>query len=382
MAFQDAHVREMLADNSYHIEFHGYLTNHRKHAVIALRGLGAEAGFIQNYVDDYAKNTYGFGLEEPKPSPAVVTDENWREMFGRHQNFNSMVHYVTSRSKEVGVDAVLKQLVPELIAGGIGSLVHGMIHLGWAIHAKHEKMIIEGIAYLAFSFVDCHPERMSGRYEDISPVDSLLRLAGEWTNHPELGQWVDGVVAAEPMPSLQVLEGTGAQLKISQVLDAGHPLLDSELAWFSSTSIPSLWSQLEYAVGLLFAAKPGDFVVLHLVTGLFGMEQIVSKLNDDDARKAARCFWKSAIAVLMALKAFPEEKELSSVHDKYEGMKDDPENADVAADWKDMYDRALADKEEHNAKLVYVMKNWWVKSEYKSLFREAATHFTTTPIIT
>ena len=148
-----------------------------------------------------------------------------------------------------------------------------MIHLGWAIHANHEKMIIEGIAYLAFSFVDCHPEPISGWYEDISPVDSLLRLAGEWTNHPELGQWVDGVVAAEPTPSLQVLEGTGAQLKISQVLDAGHPLLDSELAWFSSTSIPSLWSQLEYAVGLLFAAKPGNFVTLHLVTGLFGMEQ-------------------------------------------------------------------------------------------------------------
>ncbi len=107
--------------------------------MIALRGFGAEAGFMQNYVDDYAKNTYGFGLEEPKPTSVVVTDENWHEMFGRHQNFNSIVFYAMSRSNEVVTnDAVLKQLVPELIAGGIGSLVHGMIHLGWAIHAVHK----------------------------------------------------------------------------------------------------------------------------------------------------------------------------------------------------------------------------------------------------
>ena len=36
-------VEQMLDDKSFHIEFHGYLSNHAKHAVIALNGLRGKA---------------------------------------------------------------------------------------------------------------------------------------------------------------------------------------------------------------------------------------------------------------------------------------------------------------------------------------------------
>lgn len=49
------HVRDaLLADDSYHIEFNSYLTNHVKHAIVALHGLQAPPATIQRYWDKCA----------------------------------------------------------------------------------------------------------------------------------------------------------------------------------------------------------------------------------------------------------------------------------------------------------------------------------------
>jgi hypothetical protein len=44
-------AHKLLSDRSFHIEFGGFLTNHVKHAVVALEGLGASAELIQRYWD-------------------------------------------------------------------------------------------------------------------------------------------------------------------------------------------------------------------------------------------------------------------------------------------------------------------------------------------
>jgi hypothetical protein len=55
-------VDQLLSDQTYHIEFNGHLTNHAKHAVVALSGLGASPEKIKAYYDSYAKLTpYGYG---------------------------------------------------------------------------------------------------------------------------------------------------------------------------------------------------------------------------------------------------------------------------------------------------------------------------------
>jgi hypothetical protein len=50
-ACADSTANELLKDNSYHIEFEGYLTNHAKHAVIGLHGLQAPSSTIRDYWD-------------------------------------------------------------------------------------------------------------------------------------------------------------------------------------------------------------------------------------------------------------------------------------------------------------------------------------------
>ena len=84
MTEHNTRVDEMLGDKSFHIEFHGYLSNHAKHAVIALNGLGAPAEDIAAYVEEYARTTYGFGLEPPTQSDIQLTEENWRDFLGTH----------------------------------------------------------------------------------------------------------------------------------------------------------------------------------------------------------------------------------------------------------------------------------------------------------
>lgn len=42
---------EMLDNRAFHIEYHGFLTNHVKHAVIGLHGLGAPLEVLQRYWD-------------------------------------------------------------------------------------------------------------------------------------------------------------------------------------------------------------------------------------------------------------------------------------------------------------------------------------------
>ena len=47
-------TNRLLSDRQFHIEFHGFLTNHAKHAVVALHGLNAADSKIQHYWDECA----------------------------------------------------------------------------------------------------------------------------------------------------------------------------------------------------------------------------------------------------------------------------------------------------------------------------------------
>jgi len=85
-------VETLLNDQSYHIEFNGFLTNHVKHAVVALKGLGASPQRIKEYYDTYGKCTpYGYGLEPPRPSEHTITQDNWQVYFGKHCSLRIVV---------------------------------------------------------------------------------------------------------------------------------------------------------------------------------------------------------------------------------------------------------------------------------------------------
>jgi hypothetical protein len=382
-------IDELLNDRRYHIEFNGHLSNHVKHAVIALAGLRASPERIKAYYDNYAKLTpYGYGLEAPKPSKHVISAASWEQFVGKRTSFWGYCEFLEQQVTELGLDEVLRRYLPALLPGWVGAFTHATIHLGWALDANNRWMIIEGLAYMAFSHVSCHPERTtpdrrSGRDRERA-VDSLLRIAAAWDdNRDALRAWVDELLADTTSETARTIHPelmrSGLQYRIARLLAAGHPLIYETPPWIDDQDVPVSWDQLYYVVTLLYLAYPGDFVLLHLVTSLHAMEQIAERLPAGQRKHAVKCFWVGMLCIVFSRAEFPARDKLVALHATYHDRFDEPGRSAVTRDWDAIIERAIAEDEEHNPKLVYVLERVWQRTGGRSLYRAAATQFTTTP---
>ncbi len=372
-------VKTLLNDQSYHIEFNGYLTNHVKHAVVALKGLGASPQRIKEYYDTYVKCTpYGYGLEPARSSEHAITQDNWQVYFGKHCSFTSYCQFFDQKEKELGLERLLGEYVPSLLPGCVGRLMHGTIHLGWALGSGNRWMIIEGLAYMAFSYLSCHPERTypatHGTAKDKSVPDSLLRIAEAWeADRGALQGWLEATLTDDKYsasagfhPELAV---TGAQYNIAKVLAEGHPLIHETPAWIGDQDMASIWEELYEAVTLLYMAKPGDFLLLHLITSLHAMEQIANRMPFDQQKRAIKCYWTAMLGVIFSRGEVPTRATLEALHSKYKDAVDHDGSPTEGQEWKHIVARALIEEEEHNPKLVYVQRLLWKRFGHCSLFR-------------
>ena len=382
-------VETLLNDQSYHIEFNGYLTNHVKHAMIALHRLGASPQRIQEYYDTYVKCTpYGYGVDPARPSEHTITQDNWQVYFGKHCSFTSYCQFFDQKENELGMERLLRKYVPTLLPGCVGSLMHGTIHLGWALDSGNRWMIIEGLAYMAFSYVSCNPDRKYPATGDsvktTSVLDSFLRIADAWEKDGKaLHGWLEATLtndkyraAAGFHPELAV---TGAQFNIAKVLAEGHPLIHESNAWIEDQDMATIWEELYEALTLLFMTKPGDFLILHLITSLHAIEQIANRLPIDQQKRAIKCYWTALLAIMFSRGEVPMRATLEALHAKYQHSVDHEGNQMEGEEWAHIVARALIEAEEHNPKFVYVQRLLWSRFGQRSLFRIAAGHFTTTP---
>ncbi|WP_434389948.1 questin oxidase family protein [Melittangium boletus] len=380
-------VEDMLNDQAHHIEFNGHLTNHVKHAVVALAGLGASPGKIKAYYDNYARLTpYGYGLEAPKRSKHTITEDNWKHFLGRRTSYGSYCDFFDRRQKELGTDALLQQYLPELLAGWVGAFTHATIHLGWALDIQSRWMTIEGLAYMVFSDVSCHPERAfrSEHLRDTCAQDSLLRIAGEWEkNHAALHAWVEALVADTAVGIAAgihpELARSGLQYRIARMSAQGHPLIYELPTWIDTQDVTVSWEQLYEVTTLLYLAQPGDFVLLHLITSLHAMEQISLHLPAAQRRDVVRCFWVGILCILFSRGTFPSATTLARLRATYRDAVDGDVLPEGQEDWERIIARAVEEEEEHNPKMVYVLRRVWKRTGRRSLYRIAASHFTTTP---
>jgi hypothetical protein len=382
-------IDQLLDDQRFHIEFNGHLTNHAKHAVVALAGLGAPPEKIKAYYDDYVKLTsYGFGLEPARTSNEEISEVGWDRFLGARAHYPAYCDFFDQRVRELGLDEVVRRYVPRLLPGWVGSFTHAAIHLGWALDVGSRWMAVEGLAYLAFSYVSCHPERAlpadPDRNADAGAVDSLLRLAEAWENdHDALQHWA-GALAADIDAGLAAgihpeLARSGLQFRISRVLGEGHRLIYDTPAWISGTDLTTSWEQLRYAVTLLYLSWPGDFILLHLVTSLHAMEQIAARLPVAQRLDVVKAFWIGMLGIIFSGADFPKPAKLAALHATFADAVDrgGPQHADF--DWKQIVARAVAEEEEHNPKLVYVLRRWWQDTGGRTIYRAGAGQFTATP---
>lgn len=381
-------VDRLLDDRTYHIEFNGHLTNHVKHAVVALAGLGVAPERIVEYHDNYVRLTpYGCAVEPARPAQRTVTDDNWLDLLGRRTDFAAYCDFFDRREKELGMPEVLRRYLPHLLPGWVGALQHATIHLGWALDAGSRWMAVEGLAYLAFAGVSCHPERARpaapGQGAE-KPMDSLMRVAGFWEdNARDLGPWVEKLVgdtdAAEESGIHPELLRSGLQYRIARMLGEGHPVVDETPAWVTARDAATNWDELTYAVTLLYLAEPGDFLLLHLITSLHALRHIADALPAGQRQDVVRYYWTGILGVLFSRGHFTRPRKLAALDSLFDTALDDVDDPRWAREWDWLVARAIEEEEEHNPKLVYVMREMWRRSGGMSLYRVAAGQFTATP---
>lgn len=382
-----ARIDALLADSSHHIEFNGHLSNHNKHAVVALAGLNATAEKIEEYYYQYAKETtYGVGLEPKRPSRYKVSEDNCLSLLGQRTSFSGWCHYFDIAIEQAGLAATLEKWMPILLPGWAGAFTHATIHLGWGLDYGHPRMITEGLAYMAFSWVSCHPERqvIQPFCTDASAIDSLIAISTRIEQNCEVFEaWAqlvqNGDIAPEKTVCHPELKRSGLQYRIAMSLAEGHPLMDTLPGWLIRDDIESVWLQLYYAVTLIYLARPGDFVNLHLITSLHAMEQIALALPPAQQRSVARYFWQGMMGILMSGGNFIASQNFIELHQQWQNKHDFPHDVNINEKWQAVISAALADAEEHNPKMVYVVRKMWERTHNLTLYRIAASCFTTTP---
>ena len=374
-------IDDLLSDRTYHIEFNGHLTNHAKHAVVALTRLGADPEAIKKYYNNYAHETaYGYGLEPPRSSKLTISKGNWRDFIGQRSHFASYCDFFDEQAQISGLDSILREYLPELLPGWVGAFTHATIHLGWALDIDSRWMVIEGLAYMAFAYVDCHPERAKAcrGAAGENAVDSLINIVDQWERQ-RISEWIENFLRqpTEPGGIHPELQRSGLQFRIARVLSAGHPLIYQLPAW-SLEAEPS-WQELYYLVTLLYLSRPGDFVILHLITSLHAMEQIAAVVPPDLRANVAQYFWIGMLGVIFAERLLVKRSKLEALHKLFHSSVDDVTARHFDEDWANIVGRAIEEEEEHNPKLVYVLKRLWERSGGRTIYRTAAAQFTATP---
>lgn len=389
-------AERLLSNRIYDIEFNGYLSNHAKHAVIALDRLRAPEERIQEWWDQYTKVTpYGLRLHEVNQEwdsvvPCGGGDDEWNEIRGRKEKWQEMCVFLQKElSGRFGgdVDELVRAHAPDLLPGMAGALTHGIIHLGWAIDAESEWMIIEGLAYLNFCFLGVDPEKIGvvdegeGSGEE-TPLQSLIGAAERWEKDDLANTWIAKVKSKYGEDFHSELVPAGFQWQLAKVLEEPHEVATKVPRWMIDTPLPDLWQGLYRTVVLVYLATRdsegnGNFLVLHAITSLWGLEHVLRVLDDDEVtRTSLQQYYTMLVCLLCASTAgFPSSGSLRMTADKYGStLTEEP-------DWDPIEARGMAEEEEHNIKLVYVCRELWRRYGRWSGFCEAARSFTLTPNI-
>ncbi|MQY27833.1 questin oxidase family protein [Nocardia aurantia] len=376
-----AAVADLLDDRSHHIEFNGHLTNHVKHAVIALAALGAPESLIRDYHKNYAQLTaYGYPLEPARPPARSIDAGSWREFLGQRVHFAAYTAFFDTEVARLGIAGAVLEYAPELLRGWIGAFTHATIHLGWAVWADHPGMTAEALAYLAFSFVPVADETRRGADTAAGPWDSLLALATAHAGDEDFRTAVRTIIGdTDTVTGLHPELGrSGLQARVAAVARSGLPQLAGTGRWAAGLDPGVRRAAVRRAVTRLYLAEPGDFVVLHLITSLFALEELARVLADESATaRLYDLYWAGLRVIVAAERKIPAPEKLRALADLYETPGGDRTDH-ATAEFEFAARRSWLEDEEHNPKLVFVLRQWWNEQDWNA-YRHAAAQFTRTP---
>ncbi|KAL6063408.1 hypothetical protein QOT17_011559 [Balamuthia mandrillaris] len=341
---------------SYHIEYHGYLSNHMSHGLVALYKLGAPKARLEEFFEMYAQK-----LDPSIPSTSFVHQNNWRDCVGHKKYYTDFIEFFYDQIKQKGSNAVINEYVPFLLKGLIGSAFHGLIQLGYALEAAddiddedaNDHNIAEGIAYIAYCFKSCGQVQLNAQTgQSSSRRSNPFMLLTELQSDP---MFDDLFSKEEASLGFQSRVRRITQESYQQYLRKYDLELPAALTDESETAEEELLQLFSTTVLKVFASEGcQQFFLLHLVTAMRALKRVVQQLKQhQDKLLAFLYFWRACVCAYIAVDR-PTVADVSDTGAEYVGQLDAEE--DEEEQWAELIQKVIQSDDEHLIKLVFVCK--------------------------
>ena len=292
----------------YAPEYRCGLSNHLPMAMVALRRLGATRERMDAFEAAYAKRLVPAASAQASTDPA--RSEAWPPAARGIESHATVAAQIHAEIARLGAAAVLRALLPSLMAGAGAAAFHGLIRTAYAVESGDDAELAEGLAYWTVRHL---------------PLGPLATTEGTLT----VDAWA-GALARKLSPS-----------------QAGDRLIFEDMHAVSmQPRFATVASGLAVDVGTLRAlsrwaavhyVRSADFTVLHLVTSAHAMRLVLPFAGD--ATRALRWYaqaWAAALASVPATASQPL--------------------ASLPPLWPVTVDRALASDNDHVVKLVHTCR--------------------------
>jgi len=326
------------------IEYGGYLSNHLAHGVIALGLLGAKEDQVEGFVKYYAPKLGP--ADESKSTDARLPPSKLQALLGKRQDFPGLFNHYNQLVASVGVERATRESITTLAPGMIGSALHAMIHLGYAISIGHPELVAEGLAYLHFTGVDLGATFAAPSTETAETFDPFLEAFQNAVSKAHNDQRLLEIIAGGP-EAFKDIETSDFQRKAMAVAtDEGRDLLSLHLDDIPSTGGNIGWC-LDAAILLFTKTAPSDgwdFFLAHGVTCAWATTQVARLCEPQQVSLLEKSLIRT-LAVSVFIQGCPELVDTTGSLKRQSG-----------SSWDELakYTSALTEVDEHIYKVVQV----------------------------
>lgn len=295
-----ADARRLITQSQrFHPLYAGQMSNHLPMVLLALDRMGADGERLQSFHDQYRKKL------QPLPplgqrQPPVATEARP----GRMEDYLIFWHQFHQAVGQRGVDAVLRQHLPELLPGVGAAGFHALIRLAYGVDGDNQEEIVSGLAFWSAAFLPLGPLDPPGDRD----ADALLAAADQ-----------EG-------PDVSEARGTIATKMQKVINKTDYRQLSAQPRELSMNALAATTARAYH--------KTGSFTLLHGVTGLHALRLVLPWLEDEAL--ALRYFWQAYLAAYLTAKRKPK-----------------PPLAEPEPDWNVLKKRAIHSDDAHTIKLIY-----------------------------
>lgn len=302
--------REMLdalleENRQYSPRLAGALTNHLSMALEALYELGASKERLRDFADHYRRK-----LLRHRPGEGIDPSSDWRVHVGDGDSYSNLVAIFAERLRNVGRDALLRDVLRTALEGPGTEAFHGMIRTAFAVRFEDDRDLPLALAYW-IAHLDPLRAAFARRPRCGSPLEIFNAVAGRrrTTRRTKIG----GIMRA--------MRAACAREEFCEFGDA-----------FDFDAAP-LDPIADAAIRLYLSAP--SLTTLHAVTGVHAFRLLRPWMEKGGAAKAA--LFRAVFAAYLAAGAPPIEQVPSIT---------------TVVDWRTIASRAVPSDDEHDVKFV------------------------------